>query len=462
MRDTQARHRWMAVGSALLLALSLAGGGDAEAETPPAHAEGALPSGATWVMDVPSGWNGTVLLYSHGYVAEGQPNPARNASTDAVRDAALARGYALIGSSYSRTGWAVGEAVPDQLATLEEFTRRFGAARREIAWGTSYGGLVTTALAERHGDRFDGTLALCGLQQGGVAHFNALLDTTHAVKTLIGGLDDVPLTGVPDQATATRWAGRVTEALRRAQETPEGRARVSLAAALYNLPSWPGPMVPEPAPDDYDTWEVNQHRHMVGPFFNVAYTWRAEAEARAGGNVSWNRGVDYRSLLAASSDRKEVEALYGKAGLSLRADLRALNAGARVAPEPSAVANLARTGLFRGSLRAPMLTVHTTGDGVVPIQVQNRYRRLVGDGALLGQAYVRRAGHCAFTAGEVLAALGALEARLDGRTWSLDPAALNRAARDIDPAAPAFTPAAPGPYLRPFDAPHHPDGKGGS
>ncbi|WP_169806779.1 alpha/beta hydrolase family protein [Actinomadura macra] len=445
--------RFTVIGSTLLIAAPLfAGAGGARADTPPGHVEGTLPSGATWVMDVPSGWNGTVLLYSHGYVTEGQPNPARNASTDAVRDAALARGYALIGSSYSRTGWAVGEAVPDQLATLDEFTRRFGAPRRKLAWGTSYGGLVTTAFAERHGGRFDGTLALCGLHQGGVAHFNALLDTTYAVKTLIGGLDDVPLTGVPDQATATQLAGKVTAALRQAQETPEGRARISLAAALYNLPSWPGPMVPEPAPDDYETWEVNQQRHLVGPFFNVAYTWRAEVEARTGGNVSWNRGVDYRSLLAKSADRKEVETLYGKAGLSLKKDLGTLNKGAGVRSDPSAVARLARTSFFSGNLRTPMLTVHTTGDGVVPIQVQNNYRRLVGDDTRLGQAYVRRAGHCSFTTGEVLTAIRTLEARLEGGTWSLDPAALNRTAQDLDPAVPAFTTADPGPYLRPFDS----------
>ncbi|WP_433336604.1 alpha/beta hydrolase family protein [Spirillospora sp. CA-294931] len=440
---------------AVLAASAVQPAAPVRADEGPAHVEGTLASGATYVMDVPAGWNGTVLLYSHGYVTQGQPNPARAASNDAVRDAALAQGYALIGSSYAKTGWAVGEAVPDQLATLAEFTRRFGAARKKIAWGTSYGGLITTALAERHGRTFDGTLAMCGLQQGGIAHFNALLDTTFAVKTLIGGLDDVPLTGVPDQATATQWAGRVTAALKQAQETPEGRARIALAASLYNLPSWPGPMVPEPAPDDYETWEVNQARHMVGPFFNVAYTWRAEIEARTGGNVSWNTGVDYRALVEKSSDRAEVHALYAKAGLSLDGDLGRLKDAQRVKPSLLPAANLAKTSMFTGDLKRPMLTVHTTGDGVVPIQAQTTYRNLVraaGDDGLLARAYVRKAGHCSFGTGEVLAAVKTLEARIDGGTWTIDPASLNDLAGRLDPAVPPkFTGADPGPYLRPFD-----------
>jgi hypothetical protein len=40
------------------------------------HITGTLPDGTTYVIDVPANWNGTLLLYSHGYVAPGSPNPA--------------------------------------------------------------------------------------------------------------------------------------------------------------------------------------------------------------------------------------------------------------------------------------------------------------------------------------------------------------------------------------------------
>src|SRR5690349_2929251 len=109
----------------------------AAAPAGPAHVEGALASGATYVMDVPARWNGTVVLYSHGYRPAGAPNPAENAPGAGTRDALLADGYALVGSSYAVTGWSLAEAVPEQLATLAEFRRRFGHARRTLAWGTS-------------------------------------------------------------------------------------------------------------------------------------------------------------------------------------------------------------------------------------------------------------------------------------------------------------------------------------
>lgn len=78
------------------------------------HVEGRLPSGATCLMDVPAGWNGTVLLHSHGYTPVSIPNPAHNAPDDATKSLLLHQGYALIGSSYAITGRAATEAVPDQ------------------------------------------------------------------------------------------------------------------------------------------------------------------------------------------------------------------------------------------------------------------------------------------------------------------------------------------------------------
>jgi len=35
---------------------------------PPTNHQGTLPDGASWTMDVPAHWNGTLLLFSHGLV----------------------------------------------------------------------------------------------------------------------------------------------------------------------------------------------------------------------------------------------------------------------------------------------------------------------------------------------------------------------------------------------------------
>ena len=441
--------------SGLVLVLTAGAVTTASAATgAPSHVEGTLPSGATFVMDVPARWNRTVLLYSHGYVVQGSPNPAQNGPSPATRDALLAEGYALIGSSYATTGWAVEEALADQLATLDEFGRRFGRARQTFAWGTSMGGMITTALAEREGHRFDGALAMCGLQQGAVANFNNTLDPVFAIRTLLAPDADVPLVRIPDQASAFGALGVLSVAMNAAQQTPLGRARIALAAALHNIPAWTDPGQPEPAPDDYDTAQLNQFR-TLGLTLYVGLSWRQEAEVRAGGNMSWNIGVDYASLLARSPLRAEVEALYERAGGSLHADLASLAAAPRIGPDLGAVGYMLRYVTFTGRLRTPLLTIHTTGDPLVPVQVQDAYADTAEDagrGPLLRQAFVHRAGHCTFTAGEMLAALRTVMRRAATGQWrGTDPAALNALAASLDPAVPAYQAYDPAPYPRPFD-----------
>src|SRR4029077_5884910 len=68
---------------------------------------------ATYLIEVPANWNGTVFLYSHGYVFPGDPNPATDTGDDLVRSYLLSRHYALAGSSYASAGWAVQNALRD-------------------------------------------------------------------------------------------------------------------------------------------------------------------------------------------------------------------------------------------------------------------------------------------------------------------------------------------------------------
>lgn len=83
---------------------------------PPAlrQVDGELPDGALWRATIPSNWNGTLLLWSHGYsqvrglTAEDGPS--------AHREKLLAAGYALAGSTYADGGWALESAVPIRIA----------------------------------------------------------------------------------------------------------------------------------------------------------------------------------------------------------------------------------------------------------------------------------------------------------------------------------------------------------
>ncbi|MFP3986078.1 hypothetical protein U9R90_00940 [Streptomyces sp. E11-3] len=447
----------------MLLAAPLAPTAQAAGTGTDTHLEGSLPSGATYLMDVPARWNGTVLLYSHGYRPSNAPtNPAMNAPDDATKTLLLDRGYALIGSSYATTGWAVTDAVPDQLATLDSFTGRFGPARRTIAWGTSYGGLVTTAIAERHADRIDGSLSTCGLLQGGVANWNNTLDPVFALKTLLAPGSAIPLTGLESEAAAADAANAMSAVVSGAQGTAEGRARIALAAALHNIPGWNDPAQPRPGATDWDAQQANQYQAVMGLIAWPAFNWRQEAEDRVGGNMSWNTKVDYAAMLGRSPLHKEVSELYAKAGLSLTADLTSLNRAPRISADAGAVARMARTSSFTGRLTKPQLDIHTTGDALIPVQAENAHRRAVtaaGSSRLLRQAYVENAGHCSFSRAELAAALHTLEDRVTTGRWrGTDPRALNARAAKADSTAPArYVSYRPTPYPRPYDLAHPAD-----
>ncbi|WAU83058.1 hypothetical protein O1Q96_27245 [Streptomyces sp. Qhu-G9] len=463
VRTTPRTARRTACAAALLLAVTALPASSVAAAADTSHIEGRLASGATYMMDVPDSWNGTVLLFSHGY-APGPANPAQDAPDSATKALLLQKGYALIGSSYATTGWAVTDAVPDQLATLSVFTDRFGTAGRTIAWGRSYGGLVTTAIAERHPERIDGSLSLCGLVQGGVANWNNTLDPVFALKALLAPGSDVPLTDLPDQAAATRAASALTSVVDSAQSTPEGRARIALAAALHNIPVWNQPAQTRPAATDWDAQQANQYDAVKGLLQIAAFNRRQEAEARAGGNMSWNTGVDYAKLLGRSSVRKEVTELYKKAGLSLKTDIATLNRAPRVSADPDAVAWMSSTSSFTGKLAKPQLSVHTIGDALVPVQTESAQRRATtaaGSASLLRQAYVDNAGHCTFSSAEQLAALHTLEDRISTGRWrGTDPKSLNSRATAADSTTPArYVAYRPTPYLRPYDLAHPADGQ---
>ncbi|MFJ4202928.1 alpha/beta hydrolase family protein [Streptomyces sviceus] len=448
----------IACATALLLTLTAAPAATATTDTP-THVDGQLPSGAPYMMDVPTNWNGTVLLFSHGYNA-GPANPAQDAPDAATKPLLLQQGYALIGSSYASTGWAVTDAVPDQMATLKAFTTRFGPASRTLAWGRSYGGLVTTAIAERHPDEIDGSLSMCGLVHGGIANWNNTLDPVFALKTLLGS--DVPLVNLPTQEAATDAANTLTAKVDAAQSTAGGRARIALAAALHNIPVWNAPTQTRPTTDDWDTQQANQYDAVKGLLKIAAFNRRQEAEVRAGGNMSWNTGIDYARLLEKSSVRKEVTELYKKAGLSLTKDLAALNRAPRIKADQNAVSWMSSTSSFTGKLAKPQLSIHTIGDPLVPVQTESALRRAVtaaGSAPLLRQAYVDNAGHCTFSPAEQLAALHALEDRVTtGRWQGTDPASLNSRATAADPTTPTrYVRYHPTPYLRPYDLAHPAD-----
>jgi pimeloyl-ACP methyl ester carboxylesterase len=428
---------------------------------------GTLPDGATFLIQVPTPWNGILFLYSHGYVVPGALNPAEDVGDPATGAFLLANGFALAGSSYATTGWAIQEALVDQIAVLDIFDQAIGQPRKTIAWGHSLGGMITAGLIQRNPRRFDAALPMCGVLSGGVATWNTALDAELAFSTLIAPGSGLELVNITNPTANFELAEQI---LAGAQQTAAGRARIALGAALGNTPGWFETGSPEPASTDYASQEENQFLWDANVDFPFVFAFRAELEARAGGNVSWTTGVDFQDQLNRSLDRDEVRALYKEAGLDLHKDLDALNHAARIKANPEAVEYLEKNIIYNGRIHIPVLTLHTKGDGLVVVENESAYKDVVEDAGneeFLRRNFVDRAGHCAFSPAETIAAAEKLLDRLEtGRWHDRQPEELNAIAAalgptfnvvatqqgNIIPAAPAFIELRPGPYLRPFDA----------
>src|SRR3984893_10958821 len=367
---------------------------------------GSLADGATYLIQVPSNWNHTLFLYSHGYVVPGSPNPAQNVGDPVTGAFLLQNGFALAGSSYAHAGWAIQEALVDQIQVLDVFDADFGKPNQTIAWGHSLGGIITAGLVQNNPGRFTAAQPMCGVLAGGVATWNAALDAEFAFKTLLPGTSALQLVNITNPSAHLTLA---EEILAGAQATPQGRARIALASAFGDSPGWFPPFPPEPAANDFASQEQNQFLWDQQVDFPFVFAFRAELEARAGGNVSWNTGIDYGIQLLLSPSRDEVWALYQQAGLSLFEDVETLNRAARIKANPSAVQYLEQNIIFDGEIHIPVLTMHTTGDSLVINENKSAYRTIVdltGNHRFLRQTFVSRAGHCTFTPAEPRAAGG--------------------------------------------------------
>jgi alpha-beta hydrolase superfamily lysophospholipase len=119
------------------------------------------------------------------------------------------------------------------MTVLDLFQANFGKPRRIIQFGCSGGGNTALSIAERYPDRVDGAIATNAYTA--IQAANVWLDLLYTLRALLAPGSDLPVTAPADvNAAITAW--RVV--LDAAQQTPEGRARIALAIALAQYPTW--------------------------------------------------------------------------------------------------------------------------------------------------------------------------------------------------------------------------------
>lgn len=378
-----------------------------------AVAEGMLPGDAAYTLRQPADWDGTLIVM-----------PGRANLDVPIADWLVSEGIGVIGYDLS-DDWDLEQDRDNAAAAREEFAAIAGERPdTTIVAGRSQGGLTTRIIADAQPGWLDGALPMCGGGAGNISTWNYKLDTAFALRELVDPDSPMQITGIED---AGAELAAMNALVAQAGATEEGRARAVLAAALSKIPAV-DPATGEDLPaEDLDARIDRYLQHLpfaMGSHVRVGY------EQTVGGVFSWNTGVDYERSLHESGRWAEVMAAYRAAGLSLQADLDTLAQAERLTADPEAVAFVERTSTFTGELSAPVLSLHTTGDGAGSTQDDVAYAetvRAAGSAPLLRQLTVSADGHCTFTPGEEAVAIRTLLDRIaTGRWASVAPAALDR------------------------------------
>lgn len=432
--------------AAILIGLAVSGPSSAASAT----SSGTLADGTPYRIDVPEKWNGVVLI---GLDYAGR-DPNAEGDAGATSRALLARGYAMAGTTRTITGWAIHRAAANAIQTLDIFEAKHGKPKHAVAFGASQGGHAAAVGVQAYPARWHGAVVQCGSTAGTVALWQGKFDGLFVARTLLAPGSGLPVIQIPkDFKTSVLPAWRAM--FQAAQQTPQGRARIALAAVIAQLPEWPDSTIPPPNAGDLAARQHGLYASITGPgrVLDQAMSSRLQIETLSGGNITSNVGVDYAQLLREADRDSLVSSLYQAAGLDLKADLETLVRAPRVAADPKALAYVA-SGIFDGNLAVPVLTQSGIGDPISPVSAQQSYEETVkarGRESMLRQVYTASAGHCGFTPSESVAVVETLVRRLDTGSWGGTNAdAMNRVAAETGLGKSRFIDYAPARFLRPY------------
>lgn len=342
--------------------------------------EGKLPSSALSLICVPAAWNGDLVVWAHGYTAFNEPIDFQNLEIDGVYlpDLAQALGFAFATTTYRQNGLAILEGADDIRELVAAFPPAAGRApARTYLLGASEGGIITTLLIEQSPELFSGGLSLCGpigdfrKQINFVGDFRVLFDFFFP-----GVLPGTP-TEIPD-AVIENWETFFVPRIHAAViANPYGAAQLLRVARAPIDPADPASVL--------QTVENLLWYNVFGA---------DDAAQKLGGNP-----YDNRSSWYSGSDNDLLLNHYVR----------------RFSADPAAIVELGKY-QTTGNVTKPLVTLHTTGDEIIPFWHQFLYAdKLQGasrDNVI--QVPIFRYGHCNFTAGEALAAFGLLAIRVTG------------------------------------------------
>lgn len=335
---------------------------------------------------IPNTPSAPLVIYSHGYVdpvlAVGIPWGQFILSDGTPIPTLINKlGFAFAATSYPLNGLATTPAIADTLNLLNVYKTTGGQSPAKVyIAGVSEGALIATKLLETYPDKFNAGMALCGpigdfrRQINYFGDFRAVYDLYFR--------DDLPGTAIWIPATAEPWS--VYEA--------RIRSRAGTDSARFRQPYNVLKVPVDPA---------NAANSAVDILW---YSYHATNNANQvlGGNPFDNR---LRWYSGSSSDF-------------------ALNFGVeRFAATGSALANIEASQQTTGRLGRPLVTMHTTGDPVVPYWQASLYGwKVLLKGSLGNYLHVPilRYGHCAFQPAEIVFGFALMVGKSGGAMNAVD------------------------------------------
>jgi hypothetical protein len=359
-------------------------------------------NGAPYRIVVPATWNGTLLVYAHGYRDKADhPGEVDNRNPDvapspALASALLMQGYALAGSAYRDNGWAVDEGIQDTKDLTVYFRDNIARPDRSIIWAFSMGSVIGFKSMEQFGGIYDGALCGCAVGAGATSSWDGAGDLALAYDTVFG------------MPSSWGTSGDVRDDID--FETEVQPKLVGEVSNMANFPKFeflrlvtgtPGRGINPPAPPAfYPGWV------FTDMFF--AMEARSELERRAGGPIVQNLDRDYN---LSPSERAYLTLGFGVPNAVIDNWLSAMNAQRNISAPPFSRNYVKNNATYNGKIKNPVLTMHTLVDPLVTVTQENRYAQTVdrvGRSSLLFQTYTDGNGHCNFTGSQLITAVNAI------------------------------------------------------
>ncbi|HET9081277.1 MAG TPA: hypothetical protein VFO01_12285 [Trebonia sp.] len=368
---------------------------------------GIASDGAAYRIEVPPKWNGTLVMFAHGYRGTGNVVWVDDPQ---LRQYFVDKGFAWAASSYAMNGYDPGNGVVDTHDLLEAFPSITTLhARQVIMSGLSMGGEVTAAEIEAYKGEFAGAMPYCGVLAGNNL-FNYYLGANVTAAALTGTKISYPTTLAAGQAYTPAYQAAVQSELPSLGITPNpATGGQTFATNLTKTGTlWAGTVEQLSGGTRPGFASAISYWNSFGfaPLTKVPFLFGLYPGLNGGtlgfanGSVAGNENTFY--TFSGQPLRKLPQEIALNRTV-LRVPVTATSSADALSP--------AELPAIHGDPGIPVLSVHGIGDLFVPLSMDQQYDAMMvahGQGGLFVDRAIREVSHCGYTTSELSSAFSAL------------------------------------------------------